>query len=123
MALRRIHVRRRTPTAYRSPMTTPTPWCSVATVLTAEEQATLEALDGDHQVEDTLHCEIQQGHDGHPHMSLGQALNPDEWWLVWDDDGVRDLKVLPPCEVEDPTSTHQCVLPLYHPGRCGFALD
>ena len=41
-------------------------------------------------------------------------------WDLSDLYGGREIGVLP---VEDPESTHQCVLPLDHPGRCGFALD
>ena len=107
-----------------TPATTePAPWCCVEIELTPEEVAFLDAIpNGANLVEPVRPCEIQEGHAG-PHMTLGQAESYDEWWLLWDDSGVREIKVLPHCEVEDPVSTHQCVLPLDHPGRCGFALD
>ncbi|MEU9886793.1 hypothetical protein [Sphaerisporangium sp. NPDC051011] len=105
-------------------MTELPPWCCVPVELTAEEVAFLDGLpDGAHTVESVRPCEIQEGHEG-VHMSLGQAAKDDvEWWILWDDAGGREIGVLPPCEIEDPESEHQCVLPLGHPGRCGFALD
>jgi hypothetical protein len=109
----------------RSVIPTP-PWCPAETTLTGEEIAALDALpDGAHDLEASVRCEIQEGHKGPP-MTLGQAYQQggqhEEMWLLWDASD-RELRVLPPCKVEDLESGQVCVLPLDHPGRCGFCLD
>ncbi len=78
-------------------MTSVSPWCCVAIDLTPEEIAQLNVIpDGAHIVDAVRPCEIQKGHDG-PHMTLGQTGAGDqEWWLLWDVDGLREIRVLPP---------------------------
>jgi hypothetical protein len=51
--------------------------------LEAHEIAWLLELDGVHEPQSTIYCELQRNHDG-PHAALGQTtVASEDWWVRW----------------------------------------
>jgi hypothetical protein len=96
-----------------------------------EEELALQEV-GAFQVEESLWCALEEGHDGLHHIFL-QGLKAEDGkparnlWLRWPEAAefgpLRETLVLPPCPEKFLAGTldqEGCCLPDHHPGRHGF---
>ena len=105
--------------------------CPAEIHLTVAEQQQLDGLPrGSSEVPWTLGCALDVGHDEDHHVEAQSTdLNEDGqlgdiWWIRWNDRGLREIAVLPPCPI---TQSHRdrpdrdlCLLFDGHPGRHSF---
>lgn len=103
--------------------------CRIVTVLTTKEYQRFDAVpSAGNEVSPVARCRLEVGHRG-PHQSLGQIVNKDEeFWLVWDEGGLREIRVGAGCPARMPTvetgvESVPCLLADGHPGQHSFHLD
>lgn len=97
--------------------------CSAEVALTDDEVRALNALPGaDFEVDaEPLGCDFGvHGPDvQHTACAQMQYTEPDgveRWWLLWDDEGRRELRIAPGCQKVVVSDT--CLLIEDHPGTC-----
>lgn len=100
------------------------PMCPAETSLSADEAHRLNALPSAVLTNNTHHllgCGFAVHDTGTPHSALAelQEASPTGnvlWWLIWNDDGMREIRIAPGCKRTVRTDT--CMLIWDHPGKC-----
>ncbi|MFJ8469621.1 hypothetical protein [Streptomyces swartbergensis] len=101
--------------------------CRVVTVLTTREYQRLDAVpDGANEVSPMARCSLEPGHTG-PHQCLGQVCSDgSEFWLAWDEGGLREIRHTAGCPARTPEEEtgepEPCLFADGHPGRHSFDL-
>ncbi|BCI84613.1 hypothetical protein MTY66_62380 (plasmid) [Mycolicibacterium sp. TY66] len=104
--------------------------CSNSLTLAGEERCVIENIvGGEHPAQDHAVCELVATHPG-PHHALVQIAGDQETWLVWDSDGLRELRRHAACSLTIPLAQHglqettSCMLFDGHfgPHPCGSGL-
>ena len=97
--------------------------CPAEAALTADEVRALSALPGAEFEVDTepRGCELAVHAPGTQHATSAQMQYTESglivlWWLFWDDEGHRELRIAPECSKL--VVTEACLLVKGHPGAC-----
>jgi len=108
--------------------------CEAETLLSSREFGEVVALDSVHQPSrGPWYCEYPAGTMHFQHAAVVQERLPDSddddppgFWLVWNDDGRRELRWRPLCATRLPSDEDEdgvpCVLPAGHGGKCDAQL-